>query len=390
MTRGVAGVYLNDVDPAVTRRMGAAMGLLLRRQQPDGETPVVLLAGDGRTIMPELVAAACEGLRWTGCNVVDLGRATVGSMAFSVAHLPADGGLLLGNPSFRQQTVGLKFWQREARPLSAGGSLEKLEAILGVPKGGTPEGDSPVFSVGACSAGCVSWPKTGIVPCKRLPDLQNHMDRPTRRYGSLKRLQADAPYLAKLAEHYHALRPLRLVLDTPCRPLVGFLEQLTEPFACRITLHEAGPDRLPETVRDAEAHFSARVDGDGETCIVWDEQGRPVPWQRLLLLIAKHLVTQHPSRPIVLEEEASDVAEELSRVSNRVALSHTRRAEMHGAMRSGRPPALLGGGPSGRLWYTNDGHAAPDALVTLTWLLVILSQSDRPFSQVLDAPDEVS
>jgi hypothetical protein len=43
--------------------------------------------------------------------------------------------------------------------------------------------------------------------------------------------------------------------------------------------------------------------------------------------------------------------------------------------------ARLGGGPSGRLWY---GSAA-DALQTLTHLLVLLSQSDRPLSQLLDA-----
>ena len=47
--------------------------------------------------------------------------------------------------------------------------------------------------------------------------------------------------------------------------------------------------------------------------------------------------------------------------------------------------ALLGGGPSGRFWYAADAHIAADALVTLTWLLVILSQSDCAMSRVLDA-----
>jgi phosphomannomutase len=46
--------------------------------------------------------------------------------------------------------------------------------------------------------------------------------------------------------------------------------------------------------------------------------------------------------------------------------------------------ALVGGGPSGRFWYARSGHVSPDALVTLSLLLTILSQSDRPLSRVLD------
>jgi len=49
--------------------------------------------------------------------------------------------------------------------------------------------------------------------------------------------------------------------------------------------------------------------------------------------------------------------------------------------------AILGGGPSGRFWYA--GHAAaglplPDALMTLTLLLELLSRTDDPLSVVLD------
>ena len=43
---------------------------------------------------------------------------------------------------------------------------------------------------------------------------------------------------------------------------------------------------------------------------------------------------------------------------------------------------------AGRLWYAA-GHAPlPDALRTLTLLLVLLSRNDRAFSAVLDQQDE--
>jgi phosphomannomutase len=48
--------------------------------------------------------------------------------------------------------------------------------------------------------------------------------------------------------------------------------------------------------------------------------------------------------------------------------------------------AILGGGPSGRFWHT--GYAAglplPDALMTVTLLLELLSRTDDPLSAVLD------
>ena len=81
-------------------------------------------------------------------------------------------------------------------------------------------------------------------------------------------------------------------------------------------------------------------------------------------------------------ETAAEVAEAIRAAGGRVVLSGARRAEMAAAMRA--HGGLLGGGQTGRFWYDCDGLALPDALRTLTLLLVLLSQSDRPLSEVLD------
>ena len=46
--------------------------------------------------------------------------------------------------------------------------------------------------------------------------------------------------------------------------------------------------------------------------------------------------------------------------------------------------ATFGGGPNGRLWHIVAGVPLPDALMTITQLLVLLSRSDEPLSAVLD------
>ena len=84
---------------------------------------------------------------------------------------------------------------------------------------------------------------------------QAHADRPTRRYGSLRRVQAEAAYLATLSPYYHALRPLRLVLDARCPPVLEYLRKLTAAVA--VTVHAAagtGP-RVGEQVRRGARPF---------------------------------------------------------------------------------------------------------------------------------------
>ena len=368
---GAAGVYLNELGPDEVRRMAAALGVLLRTDAetsvafrsakeavshasspvapPDHATfaerkaTVVVIAGDGRPLAAELVAAAAEGLRWAGCGVVDVGQATSPCVASAIARLEAAGGVLVGNPSARPEIVGLKFWGREARPLSAGGPLERLRRLF----------------------------EAGI-------------DRPARRFGPLRRWQAQGPYLADLSGYYHALRPLRLVLRGACPPALGYLEKLTAEVACEVVPCPAPADRLREEVRRRGAHLGVILGDDGETAGVVDELGRRVGHERLLVLVAGHLLAERPGGVVVLEEAASPgVAGQIAALGARVETSECSRAAMDRAMR--RHEALLGGGPSGRTWHrVGEGPPLPDGLRTISLLLRILSRSDRGLSVVLD------
>jgi len=325
--------------------MAAALGVSLQRQLAAGgaaDPPVVALAGDGRPISCQLVAAVGEGLRWAGCHVVDVGAASAACLAFAVGHLKTGAGILVGNPAGQPHTAALRFWGAGARPMSAGGSLEHLAETY----------------------------RAGV-------------DRPTRAYGSPRRFRAEAPYLASLSEYYHALRPLRLVLECPCRPLAGYLEKLTDPVGCRVIPRRTTADELPRQIIEEEAHFAARVDGDGEVCRVLDEQGQRVPDERFLLLICRHLLTRRGEGAVVLEAETPpEIASAIAAAGGRTQNVGNRREQMAAAMI--RQGGLFGGGPSGRFWYTAAGTPLPDALTTLTLLLVLLSRDDRPLSEVLD------
>ena len=342
---GASGVYQNDLDPAAATRMAAALGVSLRRERSDGnDPPVAVIAGDGRPLTPELVAAVGEGLRWTGCHVVEIAPATSACVAFAIDHLHGAGGILVGNPAGEPHTVGLRFWGDGGWPLSAEGPLDVVREI---------------FHAGT--------------------------DRPARKYGSLRRLQAEVPYLAGMSESYHGLRPLRFLLDATSRPLAGYLDKLTGPTACKVVPCRVLSGRLPDQVREDQVHFGVRVDEDGERCGLFDERGRAVAGQQLLLLVARHLLARHPGAAVVLDEGSpAELARAVGELGARVVISDPRRSEMARAMRENR--AVFGGSASGRFWYRSAGHhGSADALMTISLLLRLLSQSDRRLSEVLDA-----
>jgi len=345
---GISGVYLNELSPLQARQFAAAFGLSLARRN-SGERGGIVLAGDGRDLAPELMAAASDGLRWSGRDVVDLGAASAPCLAQALRHLQAAGGLLVGNDSGQANMVGLKLWGAEGQPLSAGPELDAIRKL-------SAQG----------------------------------VDRPTRSYGALSRFSPESLYLAGLEEFFHALRPLRLVLDTGCRPLIGYLRKLASSVACELllsreaatTLAAAGLG-LAERVRGERAHFGIWVDGDGEACRVVDERGAPLSAEQALLLLSDFVLQKQPGAAVIVEQAAcAATVERIAAAGGRVVRSGASRANMHAAMAA--HDAALGGGPSGRFWY---GALPPtaDGLRTLSLLLTILSQSDRPLSETVRA-----
>ena len=225
----------------------------------------------------------------------------------------------MGNAGGAAHTVGLKFWAH-GTPLSQGGLLDDIAASL------------------------------------RKKPGEALIDRPTRTFGTLRRFAAADVYLNDLRPAYHALRPLRFVLDCAVGPVVAYLKELTRNVACQIISGETAHGRLGEQVVAAEAHLGIQIGDDGENCRLFDERGQAVEAQNLMALIAGNL-----AGPVMHSEDL--------------------RQQTFLRMRESR--ATIATDTAGRLWYAA-GHAPlPDALQTLTRLLVLLSRDDLAFSAVL-------
>jgi phosphomannomutase len=391
---GVGKVAINDLSPNLARKIAIefARRITCPATSSGSRQPSVVVAGDGRLATAAIVAAIVEGVRWTGCETIDIGPASAPCAARAIQHLAADGGVFVGNAHGAPHTVGLKFWAH-GEPLSQGGLLGEIAASV----------------------------------LNRFGEAM--IDRPTRTFGTLRRHAATDFYLGDLRPAYHALRPLRFVLDCTTGPIVAYLEELVRNVACQIIFSEStdrpgeqevgwaelrrvpptsfwwdspkdlvrnnlpirkmdlrvrlltpdglggpsysfphsetkperatGNDRLAEQVVAAQAHFGMRVDDDGENCRVVDEQGQSVAAERLLALVAGSC-----NGPALYGEELRQKT--------------FRRMQESGAS--------IAADASGRLWYAS-GHAPlPDALQTLTHLLVLLSRNDMAFSAIVNDP----
>ncbi len=361
---GVSGIALNQIDAPVARRVGQAFGLYVANKKGTGvvscassaagsekiqETtpvPFLLLAGDGRPWSAELMAAAAEGVRRGGCRVVDAGAATAPALLLTAHEMQADGALLVGNASGDPRRVGLTMWGAEGIPCSAGGELDHVRQLFEAP----------------------------------LPS-------PAPPPGIDERYAAAEPYLAQLREFYHALRPLRVVVETTSVALVRYLERLTIGVAVELIWNPPAADcpaaqqsrlaRICRRVCESGAHFGVWIDGDGECCRVVDERGEAIEADSLLSLFARELSAQQSEAVVVVGTP----------ISRPIAVPNGMRV----VTCDGRPRAIcrairehdaaLASDRAGGFWFAGPPTCA-DGLKALTLLLVILSRGDAPLSKV--------
>lgn len=340
---GAGGTWLNHIQPATVHKLGQAFGLWLRENQPGQATgrPLAVMAGDGRALAAELLAALGEGLRWADCQVIEAGAATAACVTLAVERLGAAGGVLVANPTFKADEVRLYFFDSQGLPLAARAGLDGLEAL---------------FLAKA--------------------------SRPARRSGTLTRAEIEEDYLRKLAPWYHGLRPLRIVLAVASPAPGQLLARLLAPTACCLLHCRVGAEQFGVQVRRQRAHLGVRIDGNGERCEVFNETGGRVPVEEWLLLLARCRLLQRGPGPVVLARHSPpQLAAALERLGMEVSLVPDSRRELTQAARS--TGAVLAADTAGRCWLDLAGQEVADALQVVTLLLHLLSQSDRPLSQVV-------
>jgi hypothetical protein len=327
----IAGALYTEITPQLTRRLAAALGAYLAEH--DGIEAPAMLGDDGRAPSAALAAAACEGLRWSGCHVVELGAISSPMVEMVVRQTSAAGAVFVGNQPSALGTAGLKFWGGNGKRLSAGSGLEKLMQLA----------EQPLYRSG-------------------------------RKYGTLSRLSMDDNYISGLRPYFHALRPLRLVIDCRCGPVWRHLTSLTAATACEL---------IPLSSR----HTPCAVTGDGTRNVPAANSpspGTPGEGRGEGASAGAQLLVSTPAPPYPLPQ-----GERISSLLARRILAEHAHA---GLWIDGNGELLALLDEAGRAVPPERFAAAitplaaaaspADALHSFALLLTLLSQSDRPVSEV--------
>lgn len=231
-----AGVFRNELGTREANRLGQAFASLAIEKKKRSDPPAILVGHDGRAVAAELAVAFAEGLRWGGCAAVDVGPISAPCAVFAIEHFALDGGAMVGNPLGKPHTAGLRFWLPGKRPFRTDSLAERY-----------------------CAG----------------------VDRPTREAAESRFLAADEAYRDTLAELYHALRPLCVVVECECRPIERMIRSLIGSLPCRIVFHDPSEGRLAERVLAERAHFGFAFRDDGLKGELLDEQGRAADFSRV-------------------------------------------------------------------------------------------------------------
>jgi len=332
----IVGGYPQHLGPRQAGKIATAYGSFLRHQpRPAAARPTISIANDGSPSAAVIQASMIEGLRFAGCDVVDVGLITAPVMVRAIADLEYGGGVLIGAATQGAPQVVLRLFGAGGLPLSRNGSLDEIQRQY----------------------------ETGAI-------------RGTRSAGSLRREQVTTRYLDGMRGHFHALRPLRFIMSTPSRLVREYGARLIADVGCTNLAAEEAIDspanaeptslegNLSERVVAQRADFGIEIDAAGQSCQVVDELGNDVVPHALL----RHLVPSVAGRtssqqPIEPHPQPTDRAQQTFEW-----LLETDSSAYAAA--------------GGQFWFA-DPTPAVDGLRLLAHLLILLSRSDRPLSEVL-------
>jgi phosphoglucosamine mutase len=145
------------------------------------------------------------------------------------------------------------------------------------------------------------------------------------------------------------------------------------------------PERMQETVRLHGAHFGVALDGDGDRCILCDEQGRLVDGDGILTVLGRHLAASGKlADPRVVATVMSNrgLHRALREVGVSVVTVGAGDRRVTEALRNEGLP--LGGEQSGHILFGDEGQLIGDGISTALHVLAVMRETGEPLSKLAE------
>ena len=349
--RGVLGKTLNA---DIARQIGSAIG---SEAQQRGLSEIVV-ARDGRLSGPELCTALIEGLRGSGCNVIDIGAAPTPVLYFATFHLNVGSGVMVTGSHNPPDYNGFK--------IVLGGETLAEDAIQGL--------------------------------YARISE-----QRLSTGNGGLQTIDVAHDYLERITGDVMVEHKLKVVVDCG-NGIPGMLApEVIEGIGCEVLPlycdvdgnfpnHHPDPSEpknlqdLILSVKQMNADIGLAFDGDGDRLGVVTATGEIIYPDRVLMLFAKDVLTRNPGAAIIYDVKCTGKLQPLIlQAGGSPIMWKTGHSLIKAKMRESG--AELAGEMSGHFFFRERWYGFDDGIYAAARLLEILASDpeDRSPQEIFDS-----
>jgi len=354
----IRGTVGQDISPEVAEQVGLALGSEL---QIRGENKIIV-GWDGRLSSPEFADALQRGLLATGTDVINIGSVTTGTLYYACHELDTSNGIIVTGSHNPANYNGFKIVINRQTL-----SKEQLMALY--------------------------------------HRIQRHDFR--QGHGQAEEKTINNDYLDRIQGDIQLSRPLKVVLDAGngiAGPIgVQLLKTMgldVIPLFCDVDgnfpNHQPDPSNpdnlsaLQNAVKEHKADLGIAFDGDGDRIGVIDELGNIILPDRLLMFLAKDIISRQPGSDVIYDIKSSRRLNHfISQFGGRPTMWKTGHSLMKAKMEELN--AILGGELSGHIYFRDRWYGFDDSLYASARLLELLSHQFETVSQIFaEFPDDIS
>jgi phosphomannomutase len=338
----IRGIVPSALNIDFARGLGRAFGTIALRE---GQRSVAV-GRDGRLSGPELSAALVQGLQEAGIKVIDTGCVTTPLLYFAANTLCESGIQVTGshNPKdyngFKMVMGGRAIY---------GDEIQALRQMM--------ESETWTLQAG----------------------------------GSVRNVNVEAPYQARIASDIHLKRPMKIVVDSGNGIAGATAPAIFRAIGCEVTElysevdgnfpnHHPDPSKLEnledlkKALRETDAELGFAFDGDGDRLGVVTKDGQVIYPDRQMMLFARDVLSRVPGSPIMFDVKCTQRLAPAIRAAGGLAVMYkTGHSLIKARMKELKSP--LGGEMSGHIFFKERWFGFDDGTYAGCRLLEILSAS---------------
>jgi len=345
--RGIAGKDMTDQEVFV---LGKGIGTYLKRKG----CSKLNVGRDCRVTSEPYAREIIQGLRASGCDVIDLGVCPTPVFYFSIQHLKQQGGVMVTASHNPKEYNGFKICKNLDSVY--GEELKKIHALM----------EKEDFEQGQ---------------------------------GALETIDVLTPYQQFVLENIKLSKPLKVGIDAgngtgglTALPILRGLGCEVHDLYCdmdgNFPNHEADPtvaenmkDLLP-LVAEKKLDLGIGFDGDSDRIGVVDEKGNMIFGDQLMVIFSREILSRKPGAVFISEVKCSQTLyDDIEKNGGKAVMWRTGHSLIKKKMKEEK--AELAGEMSGHVFFADRYFGYDDAVYAGCRLLEILADTGKTISQLL-------